>query len=299
MGILRPVMASITISRDDLRLFSASITRLLAALGESKNRAGDGLLTSDAGWVEERFLLPGIPLGSDEVLCPSCRIRAAAQGAVCFVCEADTQRGRLLPGSRLVAFYADRTGASEAPSGSYYLASEENGLPAPMVLAFDMDGRPAGTPDVPVIPAYRARHVPRGPDGDVVTFEEIAARSHGRQALGYLKVDVDNLGFIFSRGLVGGSGDRASISRVATLSRTLEVFFAGHLEVLLRTEYPDVYLVYSGGDDLLAVGPWDVMFGLADRVRSDFRPLQPEGDARAVPIRHQHLVLLCRQSMIR
>jgi CRISPR-associated protein Csm1 len=93
-------------------------------------------------------------------------------------------------------------------------------------------------------------------------------------------MDVDNLGYLFSQGLKDrtpeakepdGWRDRASISRVATLSRTLDVFFAGHLEALLRGEFDDVYLLYSGGDDLAAVGPWNRVFDLALRIRDDFR----------------------------
>jgi CRISPR-associated protein Csm1 len=89
--------------------------------------------------------------------------------------------------------------------------------------------------------------------------------------MAYLKMDVDDLGWVFSQGLKGAKEDHTSISRVATLSRALELFFSGWLERALREEFQDVYLVYSGGDDVLAIGPWNVMFNLAGRIRSEFR----------------------------
>jgi len=270
-GVLHLAMASLGITRNELRFFSDCTMRLLVALGEEKNRPGAGLLSDSGGWTEQQFLLRQVAIGEDAALCPSCRARPAVQGALCTDCEADARRGQLLPKARFVAFYSGRAGASEAPMGSYQLAPAHDGLAAPMTLVLDMDGLPAAPSSLPLVSAYKARYVPRNPDGDVTTFEEIAARSHGRAALGYLKMDVDNLGFIFSHGLTGATGDRTSISRVATLSRTLEVFFAGHLESLLKTEYPNVYLVYSGGDDLLAIGPWNAMFDLAERIRDDFR----------------------------
>jgi len=268
-GILHPAIASMPMTRPDLKRFSSATARLLAALADEKNRPGAGLLADDTGWAEQRFVLPFTFSGEDR--CESCRARPASSEGLCTVCRADADRGGLLPNSRLAAFYPDDAGGSDAPAGSYHLASDEAALPAPPELAVAMDGRPATDPSLPLVSAYKARRVPRNDRGDVATFEEIAQRARGDAALAYLKMDVDNLGFIFSQGLNGQAADRSSISRVAALSRTLELFFAGHLQTILENEFPDVYLVYSGGDDLLAIGPWNVIFDLAERIRTDFR----------------------------
>lgn len=94
----------------------------------------------------------------------------------------------------------------------------------------------------------------------------------------YLKLDVDDLGWIFAEGFKGPSRDHASISRMATLSRTLEVFFRAHLEWLLQEGFSEVYVVYSGGDDVLVLGPWNRVVDLAERIREDFRDFAAGND---------------------
>ena len=77
-------------------------------------------------------------------------------------------------------------------------------------------------------------------------------RPVGRSFLGAFKADVDNLGIIFSIGLQ----DRLSISRFASLSRMLNHFFSDDLVRWIRQEFPDLYVVFAGGDDLFLLGPW-------------------------------------------
>ena len=92
------------------------------------------------------------------------------------------------------------------------------------------------------------------------TFNLIAQKSKrkkddklvGRELLSFLKADVDNLGLIFSQGL----GERMSIARFTSISRMLNVFFSEYLVDLVKSEFPDIYVVYAGGDDLFLVGPW-------------------------------------------
>jgi len=89
----------------------------------------------------------------------------------------------------------------------------------------------------------------------------------GRPMLACLKADVDRLGLLFSRGL--GEGD-VSFGRVATMSRLLDLFFKSHLvDRFSRADSPYrlVYTVFSGGDDLMLIGPWPVMLRLARDLR--------------------------------
>ena len=92
------------------------------------------------------------------------------------------------------------------------------------------------------------------------TFNMIAKKSKrekenrlvGRELLGFLKADIDNLGFIFSLGF----GDRLSAARFTSVSRMLNLFFSEYLVELIRREFPDIYVVFAGGDDLFLIGPW-------------------------------------------
>ncbi len=77
---------------------------------------------------------------------------------------------------------------------------------------------------------------------------------------------MDNLGKVFVCGLKGNN----TISRIATLSRMLDVFFSGYMQQLIEVNYPEIYTVYSGGDDILVIGPWDSIIKFADELNTKF-----------------------------
>ena len=115
-------------------------------------------------------------------------------------------------------------------------------------------------------------------EGAVKTFNHIAVKARhkdedgkcrGIEALGVLKADVDNLGMLFGCGL---SDDRFTISRLVTVSRQLNNFFALYLPYLLESneKFFDVYTVFAGGDDLFLIGPWNRMAELACLIREKF-----------------------------
>ncbi len=88
------------------------------------------------------------------------------------------------------------------------------------------------------------------------TFEELAGESikngRGIERIGVLRADVDNLGQTFVSGF---EGEYSTLSRTATLSRSLSLFFKYHINQLL--EGCNATIVYSGGDDIFLVGAWD------------------------------------------
>lgn len=117
--------------------------------------------------------------------------------------------------------------------------------------------------------------------GQQKTFRHIAAESRendgkgrlrGIVRLGVLKADVDLLGRLMSRGFVKHEPgqSRRSLAAVAELSWRLDLFFTAFLPALLRASYPACYLVYSGGDDLLLVGPWRQTWSLAGEIERTF-----------------------------
>jgi len=123
------------------------------------------------------------------------------------------------------------------------------------------------------VPVTGFRFLPNftpGEQGHVREIADMARSSQGAPYFGSLRADVDSLGRLFSEGL----GGRLSLSRVATLSRSLGTFFEGYLNRVCEDLDPRrerLYLLYSGGDDLLAVGSWDAVVELAQEVRSKFR----------------------------
>ncbi|MEO0091506.1 MAG: type III-A CRISPR-associated protein Cas10/Csm1 [candidate division WOR-3 bacterium] len=110
-------------------------------------------------------------------------------------------------------------------------------------------------------------------NGQVLEFEKIASISEGAKKLGILKLDVDLTKLIFQIGLSAKEDSDRTISRIATLSRMLELFFSGYINTICNEkDFKDkVYIVYSGGDDLFIVGPWSLIPKLAQKIYDDFK----------------------------
>jgi CRISPR-associated protein Csm1 len=83
-------------------------------------------------------------------------------------------------------------------------------------------------------------------------------------------MDVDNLGRVFINGF--DKSNRPFV-RYSALSHSLDLFFRGYLNHLWSQD-PEfrscINIVYAGGDDLFAVGRWDVMIRFAQSVRKAF-----------------------------
>ncbi|MCX7679134.1 MAG: type III-A CRISPR-associated protein Cas10/Csm1 [Spirochaetes bacterium] len=90
----------------------------------------------------------------------------------------------------------------------------------------------------------------------------------GSKLLAYIKIDVDRMGEIFSRGI-----KNMSISRYGTLSRMFNVFFTMYVKHLLETKnnYQHFYTVFSGGDDLFLIAPWDEVLHFVDDLNTSFK----------------------------
>ena len=115
--------------------------------------------------------------------------------------------------------------------------------------------------------------------GDPLTLNDIACKAlnfsaggsklEGTQMLGVLKADVDHLGLLLSCGL---KEERFTVSRLATISRQLNYFFAVYLPHRLQSDdkFKDVYTVFAGGDDLFLIGPWNTIIKLAPIIDDSF-----------------------------
>jgi len=66
--------------------------------------------------------------------------------------------------------------------------------------------------------------------GRTMRAGELAEKSEGIKRVGYLRMDVDNLGKMFAKGL----GDKHSLPRLAGLSRQMSYFFKTYLNSLAK-----------------------------------------------------------------
>ena len=111
------------------------------------------------------------------------------------------------------------------------------------------------------------------------TFEELTQIIPGdttsESYLGILRMDVDNLGNIFINGL---PEKQRTFAAYATLSFQLDLFFSGYLNTI-REKYKDwVNILYSGGDDVFAVGRWQEIIEFTADIRDAFKKFVGRND---------------------
>jgi len=127
-----------------------------------------------------------------------------------------------------------------------------------------------------------ANYIPTNSDGKPLNFEELSKLEGQLNTLSYpylglLRMDVDNLGMIFKNGFISIDNipfneknySTKSISRVSTLSRLLTNFFS--IKINEIAEQKQIYIVYSGGDDLFAVGSWYNIIEFSREVNKQFK----------------------------
>lgn len=160
--------------------------------------------------------------------------------------------------------------------------------------------------------------------GKPLYFNHLAEISKGANKLGVLKMDVDNLGKIFSRGFENlKDGGGSSISRISSMSFYMDLFFSGRINQVVdkfkffeetyghdelfddivlefedgksetvyrpKSELPKeefrnrgkstIHINYSGGDDLLVVGPYDDIIKFALEFRNRFKKWTAQNDS--------------------
>ncbi|MCR4318155.1 MAG: type III-A CRISPR-associated protein Cas10/Csm1 [Planctomycetes bacterium] len=275
--------ASVSLGVDEFKKFSASRETLGELLDEEKKMPLRGLLQNGEGWLETEFVIEPLSEIHQENLCQSCGRKAGSECRdgdesyyLCNVCNYLREFGRNLAGANYIAF-------SDGKSDLFPFGRIEalKTLPQNSDAHLIYDLRYEGSiGHLPLYGRMMGNHVPKSVDSGVMTFEDIAKSGAGRGALAYLKMDVDNLGKIFRDGLAGENDDKddilshvqKSVSRVSTLSRYIDLFFTGWIDHLCRSEeFASVYMIYSGGDDVLCLGPWETMLNLAGKIREDFR----------------------------
>jgi CRISPR-associated protein Csm1 len=241
-------------------------------------------------WRENAFLLKGF---EGEQVCRSCGKFSRSVGDLCQHCQLDSGVGKSLPGAKYIAFFSHEGGGDSIPLLGYSVAVTSNldFTTAPYLVLKLNNTNMEELARYPALPKYLANYIPRGQLFDCeqcqmcstctekpqdseepAKFDCMANYPRGRPLLGFLKADVDNLGATFVYGLKRDPPEQSydTISRLSTLSRQMDTFFNGWVEHLVSTEFTHCYTVFSGGDDLFLVGPWDEIVRLADRIRDDF-----------------------------
>lgn len=211
-------------------------------------------------------------------VCPFCNRRAATDELHeetlkgCRPCIDQIMLGRDLPRRDVVSVYRRGEAAGDVTEpvfGRYQVALEES-LSQTAVSSFRLS--PGNAPfrliggSIPVVDSKIRKRLEEAGfadseekgerlyDGQAIPFAQLAQLSRtqkgtGLLALGVLKADVDRLGQLFEAAGTSLSAEKA-------LSRQVHHFFAVYLEKKLSEQYPLLYTVFAGGDDLFLIGPW-------------------------------------------
>jgi len=257
-GELSINLSSIEVSGEKLRNFSEILEELKAKINRKKYQPYNSLFLSKGKWDTSEFLRREVIEG-DEKACKGCHKNPIVKEEFCQHCLIDKEIGGRLPWAKYIAFYKENNRKFRILDYSFELWDNYcEDKDAYSVLALN------DTEQDEKRFKYIANYIPFNQEGPK-SFSEIAKDAQGDKLLGYLKADVDNLGKILRSGI-----KNPSISRMTTFSRMLEVFFAGYLQTRLKKDYPDLYTVFSGGDDFFIVGPWNRVIDFAKEIRSQF-----------------------------
>jgi len=115
---------------------------------------------------------------------------------------------------------------------------------------------------------FLPNHAPMLSERNPKKLEDLAECAQGVKAWGVVRMDVDHLGAIVGKSMVEGH----TIETLSALSEMINLFFTAHVYTIAKNEFgQDVYLIYSGGDDLFALGAWSSLTRFAQRIYEDFR----------------------------
>jgi len=197
---------------------------------------------------------------SSQDLCPVCGKRAKFADELCELCNRLKGFGSKISNSKYLFYYNGNTNYNDSLKfiDNIQLMTSENILNKS--YPYHINHFSSGFPTI-----YTPYFVPVNKENTVLSFEELAEKSDGREHIAMFKADVDNLGAVFSIGVT-----KISISRYATLSRMLDFFFSGYINFLIKTEFKYIYTVFSGGDDLCVIGPWTEIIKFSLRVQEEF-----------------------------
>lgn len=264
-GDIKICIAYREMNNDDFVKYSEVVKELSADLSEKKNHPFSTVLCANGTWQEDAFFLYDDL--SNKTLCKTCRERVVEkkddpEKEECSECRDHFRLGEMLVKAKYICYRYGKpdTGAPVWKLfGNHYLElTSEPGDPKNIYLMQQLNKEYVSPEDFcyPMQIKYLANN--RAKDGEeILSFNDIAERSQGRKALGVLKADVDMLGFLFADGLRKGDRHYGTISRVSTMSHMLEMFFSGYVNALLIKSFPSAYCVFSGGDDLFLIAPWN------------------------------------------
>lgn len=253
------------ITRDEFFAdFANALSALHAQLGGVKRQPLVRYLKTEAQRGHDPWVWRGDSL---ENRCARCEKHPSQTDSEwCRWCQLDERMGGKLP--RMQWVQLRRNSGGMVPIGKHYsvdLTADRPKFQGIGVRSLNApDGKDAASTvwmnlALPVAleecPHCRANALPDPVrEGQPYTFGCLAAiHSPTDPRLGYLKVDVDQLGLLMSVGLSRDTKGRVDVYRVMRLQEAIDRFFTEGVRQLMQDPL-ELYTVFSGGDDLYLIG---------------------------------------------
>ena len=162
------------------------------------------------------------------------------------------------------------TAPEHAESAVVYRLGDTDFLSGEALEKLQWDGIPVSH-DFKIFRQVTAYRHDANDEATTADYDYLAETAEGVNWLGALRMDVDDLGTVFTKKL-----GNATLSRLATLSASLRLFFEGYVPELCHKynqarDQEILELIYTGGDDLFLVGGWSALPDIAEKIRSEFR----------------------------
>ncbi|MFZ5942938.1 MAG: type III-A CRISPR-associated protein Cas10/Csm1 [Bacillota bacterium] len=262
-------------SGKDFENFGSILNNISKKLAAKKKMPFAGIINDKNNWIEEEFII-NTEIKQEPVLCKGCGKEFAEQiiedreyGKHCMK---DLEIGRLLPRVKCIEFTFNQKSDIQFLDGTGLNLNSL--IPEKKIInkTFILNDNKIYS-NVAAVTKYICNYVPTE-EGQTISFDQLIEKGKGIKRLAYLKADVDNLGSLFAFGLkndIQNEKNHDSISRITTFSRMLDVFFSGRINELLYLQYQNCYTVYSGGDDLLLIGPWNEIIDLSLNINDEFK----------------------------
>ncbi len=218
---------------------------------------------------EENFYIRNIPAG--KYLCPACGVHPVDnKGEICEICQKTEKLGEDIGKRRYLLrvigegnHFTFKYGDLEIGYSLTDKCEEDKEVYAINSFKIPFSGESRGFKFIKTYVPMEMRRVLS--ISELVTINEIGEKAK----IGIFKADVDCLGEIFARGLKNEEKSKISISRISMLSFLFDYFFTVKVNEIAKND--DIYIVFSGGDDLTALGRYDKIIQFASDIQEHFK----------------------------
>lgn len=277
-SILSFTISFVEMSGKDFDIFGVKLKELMQNLSQQKLECWKNILTDNQGWKEEMFTIDK-PIGSD--LCKGCGCEFVANNSELGKnCLKEIEIGSLIP--KMIGYEIIKVKNKESDFLFFdnycvnIITDEKDISQNNFTILVNSE---TIYYDKNIYEKTVSNYIPKSikNPNEIITFDEIVENRKGIKRLGYLKMDIDNLNIIFTEGLKKEDkseieqNEYNTISRITTLSRMIDMFFSGYVNKIVKEKYNLCYIVYSGGENLIVIGDWNLIINLSIELNNKFK----------------------------